>query len=598
MIMCAKIRNCQRGTTDKKCYIPPILGYRQSMLFVLFGLILTSCAHRPNLNPEGPYWVDNDRKAVPEPEYDEPSLMWTSIDRATFDQTLELLDIDRDIRKISGRPIQALNVNSFDEVPNSSWFTNRQGLPQTRLTRDQIREGASTVGGPDTTGLWEVFRPKIGGVTPGFWIEDSKGNQYVIKFDPKGYPDLSTGAAIMAGRFFYACGYNVPQETIVYWKPEILRIKEGATVKEDGKKRPLTKEDIDEILASINRLPDGSIRSLASLNLGNVKGPSMLRGTRRGDPNDWCPHEHRRELRGLSVLASLVNHSDVKDHNSMDVYIGPDGEGYIRHYLMDFGSTFGSAGYGPKQPKSGHANYFDIRNMFVSIATLGLKKWPWEDAQEWTNPSVAYFESELFHPGKWKPNIPVPPFENLTVQDGYWGAKIVMAFRDDDLKALIDAGQYSDPAASEYLFTTLKERRDKIGSYWFSKVNPLDNFDITSGDDGITIGFDNLLYSYGLETPPSDRRERYKYRVIYRGRSITDEQVIADNVVHLDPDVIDRMIDAFPHSTGEQTPQNSVYYLEIRSKREDSRWSPPVRLSFWFHPDDLRFQLVGIEHPE
>ena len=349
---------------------------KQFLIISIFGGLLVSCAPKPIINLADPYWVDDDRKPIPEVEFDEPNLWWTAVDRSIFDQGLNSLDLDRRVRNISGNMTQAKNVNSFDEVPNSSWFTNRHGLTQTRMTSEEIAAGVNITGGPDTTGGWTVFRPKVGGVTPGFWIEDSKGNQYIIKFDLKGFPELSTGATIISGRFLHACGYNVAQETIIYWRPDNLRIREGAMIKDSrGKKRPFTMNDLQEIINSIEKQPDGSIRSLASLLLGNVKGPYMLKGTRKDDPNDWCPHEHRRDLRGLYVMASLINHNDNKDHNSMDVYVGEDGEGYLKHFLMDFGSTLGASGFGAKKYKAGYANDLDIRDMVVSILTLGLKEW-------------------------------------------------------------------------------------------------------------------------------------------------------------------------------------------------------------------------------
>ncbi|MDH4032264.1 MAG: hypothetical protein OEV80_00525 [candidate division Zixibacteria bacterium] len=275
-------------------------------------ILLASCGSHPRIDPEGPFWVDDDRRNIDEPEFREPDLSWTTIDRTVFDPGLELLDLERSARILTGHRKRAVNINSFDEVPNSSWFTNRHGFE--RMSTEQIRTGPARTAGPDTTGVWTVFRPKVGGQTPGFWIEDARGDQYIIKFDPHGFPQLGTGAAAVVSRYFHACGYNVAQETIVYWRPEMLRIKEGATIKNAaGKKRPFLQEDLDEILAEVHHEPDGRIRSLASLSLGNVKGPFSYSGRRKDDPNDWCRHEDRRELRGLYVIGSLVNHYDLKD---------------------------------------------------------------------------------------------------------------------------------------------------------------------------------------------------------------------------------------------------------------------------------------------
>ena len=111
----------------------------------------------------------------------------------------------------------------------------------------------------------------------------------------------------MGSRFFHACGYNVPEETIVYWKPDLLRIKEGVTYTDNsGQVQPLTMDVLNEVLENVERSPDGYIRSLASAALKNVKGPFSYNGTRRDDPNDWCKHEHRRELRALRTLDHVV----------------------------------------------------------------------------------------------------------------------------------------------------------------------------------------------------------------------------------------------------------------------------------------------------
>ena len=61
---------------------------------------------------------------------------------------------------------EAQNVNTLDEVPDSSWFTNRHGVR--RMSRDELVRGPDTIEGPDMSAPWRVFRSKIGGLTPGF----------------------------------------------------------------------------------------------------------------------------------------------------------------------------------------------------------------------------------------------------------------------------------------------------------------------------------------------------------------------------------------------------------------------------------------------
>lgn len=565
-----------------------------ALVLLLLIVAVSSCSHRPHVNLEGPYWKDDDNKGIPEPPFDEPSLIWTTLERTTNDQLLELLDIDRNVRKISGNPTQAKNTNCFDEVPNSSWFTNRHGHPETRMTRAQIQLGPNITDGPDTAGGWEVFRPKVGGATPGFWIEDSRGDQYIIKFDPKENPEMATAAAAMGSRYFYACGYNAPQEAIVYWRPEKLRIREGATIKDrKGNKRPLTMDDINKILNNANRESDGSVRSLASLNIGNVKGPFMYEGTRKDDPNDWCPHEHRRDLRGLYVIGSLVNHYDLKDHNSMDVYVGEDGSGHLKHYLMDFGSTFGSDGQSVKIPRKGYANTFDLRDVGVSTITFGLKTWAWQDNKPYQYQSIGYFESELFEPNKFDPINPNTAFEQLTHQDAYWGAKIVMAFSDDDLAAIVETGHYSNPAAEAYLLRTLIERRDKIGRHWFAKINPLDFPAIEDAVAGPVLTFMDLAVEYGLEPATAI----YEYEILYRNRTVVGPTETDRTAVPLSDSEIDQLLTAMKTTDSSQNTIDGAIQIRVRTSRDSRPYSKHA--IFWVMPerDKDKFLIVGIEHP-
>jgi hypothetical protein len=60
-------------------------------------------------------------------------------------------------------PKRAGNINTVDEVPDSSWFTNRIGR-QTMSARE-IAVGPNTTEGP-ASGTWTVTSSKSDGVTP------------------------------------------------------------------------------------------------------------------------------------------------------------------------------------------------------------------------------------------------------------------------------------------------------------------------------------------------------------------------------------------------------------------------------------------------
>lgn len=560
-----------------------------SLAVFLSLALLNSCAVNRTYTPDEPYLKDADRKDIPEPKKHDPNLAWTSIKRSVFDQVDQALDVERTFRKLFGARRESHNINGYDEVPNSSWFTNRHTLFP--MTSEELTRGQIVVGPPDTTGDWEVFRPKIGGTTGGFWIKDIKGNSYLIKFDPPGYGELATGAGVVGSRYFHACGYNVPEETIVYWRPEILKIRPGVTVKDGKKKRPFTQEDLQSILDGAHKEPDGRIRSLASKGIeGKIKDPFSYSGIRRDDPNDWCRHENRRELRGLYVIASFINHYDCKDHNSLDTYIEQDGKHFLKHYLTDFNSSLGSDGLRPKPPKKGYANMVDLRDMFVSLITLGLKVWPWENGGTIEFTSVGYFESKIFKPNKFDPIIPNPAFEEMTSRDAFWGAKIVMSFSESDLQALLAAGQYSDPEAEAYLLKTLKERQEKIGRHWFSKVNPLDNFEYAADSDGLHFRFEDLSVKYGFEEASASQ---YKYSVRYNKKPLIGDSEFSGAEFSLSS----KDLALYYQPTPKELPQEHLYEIIVKTKRgHASYWSKPLALWLWYDHTQNSFQLVGIEH--
>src|SRR5581483_11390614 len=85
--------------------------------------------------------------------------------------------------------LRAQNLNTIDEVPDSSWFTNRIGAWP--LTREQVVRGP-LAGAPPDPSRWTVIREKTSGVHPGMTVRDGKGETWFIEFDPPYYPEAAT----------------------------------------------------------------------------------------------------------------------------------------------------------------------------------------------------------------------------------------------------------------------------------------------------------------------------------------------------------------------------------------------------------------------
>src|SRR5690606_36461871 len=78
-------------------------------------LLLTAGASAPRFYPDDPIWVDDD-KAM------DASQVVPIEDSNVYDFVVNTLGKPGDRRNI-----RALNVNTLDEVPDSSWFVNRIG---------------------------------------------------------------------------------------------------------------------------------------------------------------------------------------------------------------------------------------------------------------------------------------------------------------------------------------------------------------------------------------------------------------------------------------------------------------------------------------
>jgi len=378
--------------------------------------------------------------------------------------------------------VRALNINTIDEVPDSSWFTNRVGARSRGAPNvDDLASGPDTGAGP-APGPWMVTSRKSEGVTPGFTIRDSAGEIYWIKFDPKGFPEMASGAEVISTKFFHAFGYHVPENYIATLDADALQVAPDATMRdEDGRRRPIVRDDVDDVLEMAAQQPDGTYRVLASRNLpGRPLGPFRYYGTRPDDPNDIFPHEHRRELRGLSVFAAWLNHDEVRSTNSLDTVVPSGSRQIVRHHLLDFGSTLGSGSVKAQSRRAGNEFAWEARPTIVTMLTLGFYVRPWIKVDYPEVPAVGRFESTYYRPEHWKPDYPNPAFKNARPEDQFWAARIVAAFSDDAVAAIVRQARYTNPEATAYVTKTLLERKSKVLRAWLNGTNPIVNVALSS----------------------------------------------------------------------------------------------------------------------
>ncbi len=568
--------------------MPALRGPLRLVALCCLLLCAASWAQQPlPYSKAEPVWLDFDMASIPEPGRGRTaSYAYDFLYGSFFSQIKGGFDFPAHARRLAGKRKQADNVNSLDEVPDSSWFSNRIG--RRRMTVEEIRRGPDRGPGP-ADGILTVIRGKTIGYQPGFWIVDERGDTYLLKFDPLDYPELATAAELIATKLFYAIGYNVPQNTLVRFRREQLRLDPDARfLDEVARRRNMKEADIDLILERVPRQADGSYRALASKFIsGTDKGSFGFNGMRKDDPNDIIPHEDRRELRALRVFCAWLAHNDIRVANTGDFYVSEDGRQFLRHYLTDFGSALGSESYGPNPPVANTEFAVDYSEAAKLLFSLGIYQPRW---RRHPTPvlyrSVGNYTADRFEPAAWKQEFQLPAFDNMTLRDAYWAAKIVSRFTDEQIEAAVAAGQLSDPAAARHLSKQIIGRRNKIADYYFSRVPALDEFTAERRGDDFVLRFHDLRshpgaamtmarYDYEL-TAAADHRQ-----VLQRGNVQSTEIAFAPALL------------AAMAACGKSPADQGVSRLVLR------RASEKKAVNVYLYHDAQRkdLQIVGIEHP-
>jgi hypothetical protein len=397
---------------------------------------------------------------------------------------------------------RAGNINTIDEVPDSNWFTNRIGAGQ--LSREQLVRGP-VVGAPPAPERWTVIREKSAGYAPGFTAKDANGDTWFVSFDPPSNPKGASAALVIANKIFWALGYNQVEAFLTRVDPAKLDVDPTATVRRpSGERTSMTRSDIDAIFERSARNLDGTYDAAATRLLhGTVLGPFRYEGTRPDDPNDIVPHEHRRELRALRVFGAWTNLTDLKAGNTLDTLVDEGGRKVIRHYLQDVGSTFGMGANGPHDWDEGFEYFYEGESTLRRLMSLGFWLSPWQTAKYTEYDAVGRFEGDAFDPRTWRPHAATKAYIEMRDDDAFWAARRVMAFSDDDIRAVVATGQMGNPEAERYLADVLIKRRDAIGRTYLPALNPVVEPALGAGGE---LTFRNAAVDARVATAPESYR--------------------------------------------------------------------------------------------
>jgi hypothetical protein len=433
----------------------------------------------------------------------------------------------------------ALDANSIDDVPRSSWY--RGAIDPGRPLRGYVRDG------PPQSPFTRLDDPTAH--RDAYRVVDARGLDYELLPDVDDRPGMRTGADAITSRLVYALGYHTPEVYIVHDESEGEPVRVAAT-----------------------RWP-----------LGIDLGPTPINRLREDDPNDHLPHVERRTLRVMKLVAAWLDLPHLRPRMFRDAYRGEPGRGHVEHHVMGFS---GSLGVGVWQDEVNFANDPDRqdRNFFFKLFTMGLSPKPpgYFPQTQW--PSVGLFHEHVL-PKRYKITPPFEPTDRMTRGDAYWIAKRIAAIPLTTLAKSLAAAEIDD-APTNWLFQLLHLRRAEIVAWGYDQTTPLDLMALrprrpqSKKNPSSELVLADLAIDGGFLDP---KRRRYQVRIHDAdGRRVMQERVQRP--------VGSLVTVSLPHRLRE----HGYLVVRIRAKVDDAPL--PRHLEVHLRPSDDGFRVIGLRH--
>ena len=468
-----------------------------------FSLAAAACGSRETRFPlRDPMWRDTDfasvrvpcrkaptaadrshRACTPEP-YD-GTLYWDAADNILFRPLSEALGV------VTSH--EAVNVNALDEVPDSTWFTNRIGvrdvgsseLELNACPRDKLLDPEHT-----PAGGWIIDKGKGSGSTPGFRINVPGKGKYLVKVEGVGLPERQVAASVIGAAVYWAAGYNASCEQALYVRPSIFRLNPGLVARRGnfGDVYSFDQAALDDMLAKSTHQGELVRISVSAWVPGFGLGQFRYEGVRSDDPNDIIPHEDRRELRGARLLVAWLDHFDSREGNSFDTWMADDKKepdsspGHVVHYQLGTSAALGSMwNWVADSPwtdqasrRLGYSYLVDWADVVRDFFTLGIPLRPWDTVHQRPGHELfGYMNVADFDPEAWKNEYPNKAFSRMSDRDAAWMARILARFTPELITTLARMGRFSDTSNTRYLASVLEGRLERILERYLLRLSPI-----------------------------------------------------------------------------------------------------------------------------
>jgi hypothetical protein len=517
------------------------------------------------------------------PEPTELPEIWTALDHVVLRPLSEALGVTVGA--------EAENVNSLDEVPDSAWFTNRRragAVPDPRLGACAPSQFLDPDGAAD--GGWIIDHGKEDGAASGFRVNVPGKGKYLFKADPPSQPELQTAASVVGAAIYHAAGFNTACEQVVYFRPSLLKLTPGLHYRHNTTEdlKDFDRKALDEVLARCARRGE-LVRMHASAWLpGFILGSFAYDGTRADDPSDVVPHENRRDLRGLRLLAAWTDNVDSRDANTLDSWFADPGAtaeaspGHVVHYCMDFSHTMGpDFDSVERTPRLGYAYVYEWDDIAEDFFALGVPRRPWfRPLGERGYELFRNFDVRTFVPDEWKMQWGNPAYSRMTERDGAWMARILARFTPEDVRGFASMARFTDPKNTAHLAEVLEGRLARILDRYLTRLSPIGELRVEGRDR--LCGVD-LAESRAVRSAASFR---YAARWSRGGALPVERRAGGALCVPL------------PHVAGDRGPADDSPERYVRVEIDDGVARGPL-LAFLYDLGPARgYFLAGVERPE
>ena len=390
------------------------------------------------------------------------------------------------------RPQRAHGVNALDEVPDSTWFTNRIGVRD--LTLDELRSGPNVDRQPE--------RP------PAVDDRQHEDRRHVARLHHRGRARREVPAQVRPRRLSRdrdrgardrrpaALGARLQRPRGLHRVRSSRRTSCSRPTRRSRTARPQDPLDASELDASArdgraSRPTAGSACWRRASSTARPLGGHPGEGTRADDPNDLDParaaprpaRRSTRSSRGSTTPTSRRTTRSTSGSATRRTRTGTTS----KHYLIDFGKALGvlalvahdTAPRPSRTASTSPAMLGVARHARVLRSARGRRR---------SRPElrgVGMYRRRALRPGAveaehagYLPFADADRFDSvLGREDRRCGSRASSSARSSS------AAQLTDPRARAYLIDTLVARQRKTARYWFARVSPLDSFEVDDRDE-------------------------------------------------------------------------------------------------------------------